>query len=156
MTRKNFLFAFFSVIIFFCIIFITPSLTLAKIQKFDKFSVDVPSDWTVEQNDAELMLKSQSTDASVSISLNKTDGEELSDIAERLYLKFNGDDFEQDNDGDYSFNFTNVSGDDSVALITGNENYYLVFSITGFDDENAENDLQKILSTLDWDDIKNN
>ena len=151
MKRKNFL-----SIIFFCVIFFIAASISAEVQKFDKFSVDVPSDWTVEQNDAELMLKSQSTDASVSISLNKTDGEELSDIAERLYLKFNGDDFEQDSDGDYSFNFTNVSGDDSVALITGNENYYILFSISGFDDEKAENDLQKILSTIDWDDIKNN
>lgn len=150
MTRKK----FFSMIIF-CTIFFVAASTSADVQKFEHFSVDVPSGWNAEEKNTELTIQSQSTDVSITVSLNQTDEENLRDIAERFYLNFHGEDFEEDKDGDYTFNFTNESGDESVALITGNENYYLVFSITGFDDENAEKDVQKILDSIDWYDNKN-
>ena len=145
---------FFTFIIFFSIFFVIAS-TSADVQKFEHFSVDVPSGWIAEEKNTDLTLQSQNSNASITVSLNQTEEENLRDIAERFYLNFHGEDFEEDDDGDYTFNFTNESADESVALITGNENYYLVFLITGFDNENSEKDIQKILGSLDWYDNEN-
>ena len=74
----------------------------------------------------------------------------LSDIVERLYVQMDGRDLEQDEDGDYSFSFMNTAGAESVALVTGSEGYYLVISMSGFDDENLTGDFEKILDSIDW------
>ncbi|MBQ7197005.1 MAG: hypothetical protein IJS40_06305, partial [Synergistaceae bacterium] len=63
-----------------------------------------------------------------------------------------GRDLEQDEDGDYSFSFVNTAGAESVALVTGNEGYYLVISMSGFEDENLTSDFEKILDSIDWED----
>ena len=136
MTRKK----FFSVIIF-CTVFFMAVSTSADVQKFRHFSVDVPSGWTAYEQGSTLIIKSQKTDASVAVAFNSMGEASLSDIVERLYLQMDGTDLEQDEDGDYMFNFTNTAGVDSVAL-----------AITGFDDEKVEGDLQKILDSIDWED----
>ena len=126
------------------------SSACANVQTFDHFSVDVPVGWDADLQDSTLIIKSRSTDASITVAFNQMDNEDFTDIVERLYLQMDGTDLEQDEDGDYSFNFRNLAGVDSVALITGAEEYYLVLSITGFDDESVQKDLEQILDTIDW------
>ena len=126
------------------------SSAYANVQTFDHFSVDVPVGWDADLQDSTLIIKSRSTDASITVAFNQMDNEDFTDIVERLYLQMDGTDLEQDEDGDYSFNFRNLAGVDSVALITGAEEYYLVLSITGFDDESVQKDLEQILDTIDW------
>ena len=103
----------------------------AKIQKFEHFSVNVPTGWSAELQGQTLLVKSKRMNASVAVAFAETGGASLSDIAERLYTQMEGEDIERDSDGDYTFTFTNLAGGRSFAIITGTEEYYLVLSVTG-------------------------
>ena len=134
------------------ILIFSSSLAFAEIQKFDHFSVDVPEGWDSDLQGTTLIVKSKNKNASVEVAFNKMGDTDLADIAERLYIEMDGTDLEEDEDGDFLFNFVNPAGVDSVALIMGAEGYYLVLSITGFDDESIQKDLEKILDTVNWND----
>ena len=138
------------IILSFLTLFLFFGNAFAEIQKFDHFSVDVPEGWDANLQDSTLVVKSRNVDASITVAFNQMGDAELSDIAERLYIQMDGTDLEEDEDGDYIFNFRNPAGSDSVALITGEENYYLVLSITGFNEESVQKDIEKILDTIDW------
>lgn len=139
--------------IFACVIIslMMISQASAKLQKFNNISVNVPDGWNVKQQGASLVLKSKNAEASIEISYNRIAGEQLSDVVERIYIEREGVDLEQDDDGDYSFSFKNPSGSENIALITGTNDYYLLVSMTGFENEAIQGDLQTILESIDWD-----
>ena len=115
------------------------------------FRVSVPDGWTRKDSGNTVVISSLSSAASVAVAFNHMGGADLTDIVERLYIQMGGTDLAQDEDGDYSFTFTNNSGASSVALITGGDGYYLVISLSGFEnDESAQNDIERILDSLDW------
>ena len=126
------------------------SQAYAELQKFDRVSVNVPNAWNAEQKENTIILKSNSSEASMEISFAKIGDEELSDVVEKLYIEREGVDLEQDDDGDYSFSFKDSSGAESIALITGTDNYYLLVSMTGFENESIQPDLESILESIDW------
>ena len=123
----------------------------AQLQKFNNISVNVPEGGSTEQQGANLILKSGNGASSIAILFNKLGKTQLSDIVEKLYIEREGVDLEEDDDGDYSFSFKNPSDSESIALITGTDDYYLVVSMTGFEDEAIQGDLQTILESIDWD-----
>ena len=123
----------------------------AELKKFDRVSVNVPNDWSAEQKDESVILKSSNAEAFVEIFIAKLNDELLSDVVEKLYIEREGVDLEQDDDGDYSFSFKNSSGSESIALITGTDDYYLLVSMAGFEDETVQKDLETILESIDWD-----
>ena len=120
---------------------------------FAGITVRVPLGWIREDSGSTAVIKSLNSNASVAIAFNSTGGADITDIVERLYIQMGGTDLAQDSDGDYSFNFTNNSGAPSIALISGSDGYYLVISISGFhDDEKIQDDIEKILDSLDYED----
>ena len=139
----------FCAIMFF---FALCSMSQASVQKFGNFRVDVPNGWQGGLQGSTLVVKNNRTTASVTVSFNKTDGESLSDIVENIYVQMDGRDLEQDDDGDYSFNFMDSAGAESVALITGDNDIYLAISLSGFDDEKLQSDFNKILDSIEWED----
>ena len=147
MTRKIFVFLFGVVISLMLI-----SQAYAELKKFDRVSVNIPNGWSADQNEKTVILKSNKAEASIEISLAEIDNDsELSDIVEKLYIERDGVDLEQDDEGDYSFSFKNSSGSESIALITGTDDYYLLVSMTGFENESIQPDLETILESIDWD-----
>ena len=144
MTRKIFLCA---------VIILALSLPVsAKTQKFGHFRVDVPPGWRGELQGQTLLVKSESVNASVAVAFAETGEASFTDIVERLYIQMKGENLQQDEDGDYSFTFTNLAGGESIALITGADGYYLVLSITGYDNEDIQEDLETIIDSIDWED----
>ena len=139
--------------IFMCLIlsFVLCRSSYAELQKFDNVSVNVPNGWSAEQKEQTILLKSDSSKASMEIFFGKINEGVFSDIVEKLYIEREGVDLEQDDDGDYSFNFKNNLGSESIALITGTDDYYLLISMTGFEDETVQPDLESILESIDWD-----
>ena len=136
--------------LFLVIFFALYSTAFASVQSFGNFRADVPDGWKGELQGSTLVIKNNSVPASVAIAFNHMGGANLSDIVERLYIQMDGRDLEQDDDGDYSFNFENSAGKESVALVTGGDGYYLVISLSGFNDENLQDDFEKILDSIDW------
>ena len=124
----------------------------AKTQKFGHFRVDVPSGWKGELQGQTLLVKSQSVNASVAVAFAETGEASFTDIVERLYVQMKGENLEQDEDGDYSFTFKNLAGGESLALVTGEDGYYLVLSLTGYDNEEIQEDLETIMDSIDWED----
>lgn len=134
------------------VILVVVSQASAKIRSFGHFRVEVPSGWTAELQGQTLIVKSEHVNASVAVAFAETGGASFTDIVERLYTQMDGDNLEQDSDGDYTFTFTNVAGGESVAIIINAEGYYLVLSITGYDIEEVQSDLEVILDSVDWED----
>ena len=132
------------------VILVMFSQASAKIQRFGHFRVDVPSGWTAELQGQTLLVKCERVNASVAVAFAETGGASFTDIVERLYTQMDGDNLEQDSDGDYTFTFTNLAGGESFAIITGAEGYYLVLSITGYDVEEVQADIEAILDSVDF------
>lgn len=140
--------------IFLCavLVLVMCSCACARVQKFGHFTVDVPSGWTGELQGSTLVVKSNTVNASMAVAFNETGGASLADIAERLYIQMEGSDLQQDEDGDYVFTFTNLAGGESYAMITGDEDYYLVLSLTGYDNEDVQEELEAIMDSVDFED----
>ena len=124
----------------------------AGTQRFGNYVVNVPSGWTGELQGQTLIVKSDNVNASVAVAFAQMGEASFTDIVERLYVQMNGEDLQQDEDGDYMFTFKNLAGGESLALITGEDDYYLVLSITGYDIDGVEDDLNTIMDSLDYED----
>ena len=124
----------------------------ARLQSFGNFRVNVPSGWTGQLQGQTLVIKSDSVNASVAVAFAEMGEASFTDIVERLYIQMKGRGLEQDQDGDYTFMFTNLAGGESFAMITGDDKYYLVLSITGYDIEEIQDDLELILDSVDFED----
>ncbi len=46
----------------------------------------------------------------------------------------------------------NMAGVESIALVTGGDGYYLVISMSGFENDDLTSDFEKILDSIDWED----
>ncbi|MBQ9420054.1 MAG: hypothetical protein IJU31_06755 [Synergistaceae bacterium] len=137
--------------IFLCIVMLAlASTALARPQKFGNFTAEIPIGWTGELQGSTLVIKNESANASLAVAFNEMGETPLTDIVERLYIQMDGRDLEQDDDGDYTFSFVNMSGVESMALITGSDGYYLVISMSGFDDDSLQRDFETILDSIDW------
>ena len=144
MTRKLFLSAL--------LILVLALPVHSSTQRFGNFSVDVPSGWKGELQGQTLIVKSQSVNASVAVAFAQMGEASFTDIVERLYIQMNGENLQQDEDGDYMFTFKNLAGGESFALVTGGDGYYLVLSITGYDIDGIEDDINTIIDSIDWED----
>ena len=133
-------------------ILVLASPACATVQRFGHFKVDVPAGWTGELQGSTLVVKSDSVNASLAVAFNETGGASLSDIVERLYIQMEGEDLQQDEDGDYMFTFKNLAGADSVAIVTEEDGYYLVLSLTGYDNEEVQDKLEEIMDSVDFED----
>lgn len=138
--------------IFLCtlIVIVLASQAPAKTQRFGHFKVDVPSGWTGELQGQTLLVKSDSVNASLAVAFAEMGEASLTDIVERLYIQMKGDNLQQDEDGDYSFTFRNLAGGESIALVMGDDGYYLVLSLTGYDDESVQEELEAIMDSVDF------
>ena len=124
----------------------------AGTQRFGNYVVNVPSGWTGELQGQTLIVKSDNVNASVAVAFAETGEASFTDIVERLYIQMSGENLEQDEDGDYTFTFTNLAGGESLAMITGGDGYYLVLSMTGYNIDGIEDDLNTIIDSLDYED----
>lgn len=138
---------------FFCVflfILFFSSVSYAKPETFGNFRAEIPYGWTGGLQGSTLVIKHENGIASLAVAFNKMGEASLTDIAERLYIQMDGRDLEQDEDGDYSFSFVNSAGAESIALLTGGDGYYLVISMSGFEDDALQKDFEKILDSIDW------
>ncbi|MBQ7560147.1 MAG: hypothetical protein IJT20_07890 [Synergistaceae bacterium] len=143
---------FFALTIIFILAFIFVSTANAKPESFGNFRAEVPHGWSGGLQGSTLVIKHENGNASLAVAFNKMGEASLTDIAERLYIQMDGRDLEQDDDGDYSFSFVNSAGAESIALLTGGDGYYLVISMSGFEDDALQKDFEKILDSIDWED----
>ncbi|MBQ7221687.1 MAG: hypothetical protein IJS28_11995 [Synergistaceae bacterium] len=124
----------------------TSASAFGFVQKFARFSVDVPEGWTANQDgDTVILIKTDNT-ASMSITVGDPQGMNKKALAEAFVKELNGKNLERDDDGDYTFTMTNANGVESLALLTGDDDDYALFVMTGL--ENAKDEMMAILGSV--------
>ena len=128
-----------------CMLFIA-SCAYSEIMEFENFYVDVPEDWSVNENKNEnsIEITADNKTGSLSIISGSTNGKSISQIANEYSQKMYGTQPEFDNDERYTFNFNNGI---SQAVITGDEDFYMLVIGTGIE-ANSEI-MQGILESLE-------
>ncbi|MBQ9565412.1 MAG: hypothetical protein IJU98_07495 [Synergistaceae bacterium] len=119
-----------------------------KVREFQHFSLDVPKGWKVAQKGASVRVRKEDRSASLIITIDKTNGRSIDEIAESESKKAKGTRPEKDDDGDYTFT---SNGGRTQTLLSGAGNIFLMMTITGADE--AEDELTAILDSLEMKDM---
>ena len=119
--------------------------SFAGVQDFGKFTIDVAEGWTAEQDGETVGIVKNDNSASMSISVDSTDGASLKEIADEFVKALNGRNLTFA-DGTYRFEMTNANGVDSKAVLSGDDKNYALFVITGA--ENAPDEISKMLDSV--------
>lgn len=119
--------------------------SFAGVQDFGKFTVDVPEGWTASQDGETVAIVKKDNTASMSITVDSTDGSSLKELADAFVEALGGRNL-QVSDGTYQFEMTNANGVDSKAVLSGDDKNYALFVMTGI--ENAREDMSKILDSV--------
>ena len=117
----------------------------AGVQDFGKFTVDVPAGWTATPDEETVGIVKNDNTASISITVDSTEGEAVKDIAEAFVEALNGRNLKAEGDS-YSFEMTNANGVDSKAFLSGDDKHYALVVVTGL--ENAPDDVSQIINSL--------
>ena len=120
------------------IIALFASAAFAATQDFGKFTVDVADGWTASQQGPTAVIVKNDNTASLSITLDATGGASRADLANAFVEEFKKSFTsvsapEADADGDYTFTMVNGNGIESKALLTGDDEQYCLFVMTGVD-----------------------
>lgn len=118
----------------------------AKIQEFRYFSLDVPEEWSVNEDGAEVVITAPDKSASLSITADDPHGKTIAGLAEEFSRELNGTAPEKDEEDGESYSFTFNNGV-SYAVIDGDEEMYLLIIGTGV--EHNADILGEILESLE-------
>ena len=132
------------VIIFVVMLFMIASSAYAEIQEFKYFSVDVPDDWTAEEDNNEVKITADDKTGELMIIASEPEEKTIADVASEYSAKFGGSELISDDEGTYTFEFSDGEGQ---ATITGDENFYMVIMASGF--EKNGDTLGEILNSLE-------
>lgn len=102
----------------------------AEVKDFKDFTVDVPDDWTAAQDGTTVAVTANDKSAAISITVDTTDGASMKDLAAAFVEKLKGSGLEEE-DGVFTFTFTNENGVDSKAILNGEEGKFCLIVITG-------------------------
>lgn len=141
--------------VFFCAVIVAVMIvpSFARVRQIGNLVADIPSGWTAEQKGSVTVISHESGKASVSVAVNSLGEASLTDIAERLYTQMSGEDLEQDEDGDYTFTFTDINGLEGLVILTDSEDgRYILMSVSGYGDGGFDDEIDKIIDSLDWED----
>ena len=130
----------------FAVVLLLEAGAYAEIQEFRYFSLDVPEDWSIGENGAEVVITAPDKSASLSITADDPKGKTIAELAEEFSRELHGTATVKDEeDGEsYSFEFNNGV---SYAVIDGDEEMYLLIIGTGVE-RNADI-LGEILESLE-------
>ena len=132
------------VIIFVVMLFMIASSAYAEIQEFKYFSVDVPDDWTAEEDNNEVKITADDKTGELRIIASEPEEKNIAEVASEYSAKFGGSELVSDDEGTYTFEFSDGEGQ---ATITGDENFYMVIMASGF--EKNGDTLGEILNSLE-------
>ena len=128
------------------VVALTAVCAFGAVQDFGKFTLDIPTGWTATQDGSTVGIVKDDNTASMSITIDSTEGAALKDIAEELSKELSGTKPEADSDGNYSFDFMNQNDVNSHCIITAEEGEYALLVLTG--SENAPDDMTAILGSF--------
>ena len=102
----------------------------AEVKDFKDFTVDVLDDWTAAQDGTTVAVTANDKSAAISITVDTTNEASMKDLAAAFVEKLKGSGLEEE-DGVFTFTFTNENGVDSKAILNGEEGKFCLIVITG-------------------------
>lgn len=121
------------------------SAAFAGVQDFGKFTIDVPMGWTAEPDGETVGFTKNDNTASMSITVDTTDGASAKEIADAFVQALNGKKL-SGSGNDYTFEMTNANGVDSKCFLSSDGKNYALIVVTGM--ENAPEDISKMMDSL--------
>ena len=122
----------------------------AEMREFDALSLDVPPGWTAEQQGATIVMKDPGSDASLSLASGKMGSASLGEIARKLYEQLGGVDLEEDESGDFYFEYRDTAGVPcGVWVCDGGGGEYAVIAFSG-DDQAMSGVIERILDSVSF------
>ena len=116
--------------VFLALIFFA-TCAYADLQDFENFSLDVPDGWTAVENGAVVSVSEEEGTASLTITTDRPGDMSIEELAEAFSRSWGGTIPEKDSDDNYSFSFDDGR---SQAVITGDEDFYMLIVGTDIDD----------------------
>ena len=126
------------------ILLLIGSCASADVEEFRYFSLNVPDGWSAKESGDVVSVTADDKSGSLTITAGNPNGESVRDIALRFSREMGGTEPVSDDEGDYTFETNNGI---SQAMITGNEDFYMLIIASGFV-SNAET-LGEILDSLE-------
>jgi hypothetical protein len=134
MTKKMYAVAFAAI---FTVLAAFGAPSEAKVMKFDRFSIDVPAGWEVnedkENSTTSFIAPEKSAALTVAICENE-DGLSGEEYAKQLMQELNGRELGALEDGWYAFPFKPTGGPESKALLNCYENMVFFMTVIGEND----------------------
>lgn len=121
------------------------SAAFAGVQDFGEFKADIPAGWTATKDGETVGIVKNDNTASMSVTVDSTDGASLEEIANAFVAELKGKDLKKDGEA-YTFTFDNGNGVNSDAVIVTDSGKYALIVVTGR--ENAPEEVAQILSSI--------
>ena len=102
----------------------------AAVQDFKDFTVDVPDDWTATQDGTTVAVVANDKSAALSITMEDREGKEPKVLAAGFAQALKGSEPVLE-DNVYTFTFKNEAGVESKAILSTEDDKYLMLVITG-------------------------
>ncbi len=113
------------------VICLMPGTVLAGDVVFPKLKISVPDGWTATLDGDTLGMVANDKSASMSVTVDKTDGASLKDLASEFSKQLKGTKPTRDKSGYYEFTFKSSKGIESNAMVTGDKKEYVFIVVTG-------------------------
>lgn len=97
---------------------------------FARFTVDVPSGWTVKEDENVVSFLAPDDVAAITVTTDETGGMTALELARLMSRELNGSEPQEDA-GDYTFTFTNQNGVTSEAVLSIEGKEYVLITVTG-------------------------
>lgn len=109
------------------------SAAFAETKSFTKFTIDVPADWTSSQEGPTVILVANDKSASISITVDATEGASVKDLAAAFSKELGGSEPKPESEsGGYEFTFTKGAAESQALIVVDDETKeYALFVITG-------------------------
>lgn len=115
-------------------IFSVSSVAFAAVQDLGKFSIDVPSDWSIARDGNTVSITADDNSAALTVTVEENDGTDLKLIAKEYAKQFKGTApvFEDDV---YVLSFVNENEVECNVVISGDKDMYVMLMIAGENDK---------------------
>ncbi|MBR1438380.1 MAG: hypothetical protein IJ697_00320 [Synergistaceae bacterium] len=113
----------------FLMLMMIPAMAYADIEEFRYFSLNVPEGWTAVESGDVVSVSADDKSGSLSITAGSPKGKSIAELAVSFSNELKGTKPVSDDEGNYTFELNNGI---SQAMITGDEDFYMLIIGTGF------------------------
>ena len=133
MTKKMYVVA---AVAMFAVLTVFGASSEARVMKFDRFSIDVPAGWRVNEDKENYTTSFVAPDesAALTVAIIENEGMSLEEYAQGIQKELKGKNL-QESGGGYMFSFTTADGVDAIGIMSGDDNMVMLMTVIGEHDD---------------------